>query len=125
MPGDCGALADDSRAAHFRRLKDRKSSGTRGDASLQNVRVKRHRSNFGAADRVVRAQMTEGKVLDLICRTRAMTHSFDAARIEVVGVERPELEVPHDLGCTILVVGIDQWKRQAGDVALQLAIRAE
>ncbi len=90
----------------------------RGDAGLQNVRVHRHRSDLGAADGVVKAEVTEREVLDLICRACAMTHGFDTALIEIVGVERSEGEVPHDLGGRIWIVGIDQRKRQAGDITL-------
>ncbi len=54
-----------------------------------------------------------------------MTHSFDPALIEVVGVKRPELEVPHDLRGRIGIIGVDQWKRQAGDITLEIAIRSK
>ena len=54
-----------------------------------------------------------------------MTHNFDIARIEVVGVERSIREVPHDLRCRPRIVNIDQRERQAGDVIFEIAIRAE
>ncbi len=54
-----------------------------------------------------------------------MTHRLDTAFIEVVGVERPEGEVPHDLGGRIRIGDIDQRKRQAGDITLEVAIGSE
>ena len=54
-----------------------------------------------------------------------MAHSFDPTLIEVVGVERPELEIPHDFGGRIRIGGIDQRKRKAGDITLEVAVSRE
>ncbi len=51
-----------------------------------------------------------------------MAHSFDPTLIEVVCVERPELEIPHDFGGRIRIGGIDQRKRKAGDITLEVAV---
>src|SRR5260370_34431167 len=46
-----GALPDYSLAAEFGRLEDRISAGTSGYVALQDVGVRRHRRDFGPANR--------------------------------------------------------------------------
>src|SRR6266481_3945643 len=106
------ARADYSRAAHLCRLEDRIGSVTRGYPGLQYVRVGRHRIDLGTAYTVVEAEMTERKMLDFICRARAMTDSLDIARIQVVGINRTVREVPHYLGSDFWIADIDERKRQ-------------
>ncbi len=48
--------------------------------------------------------------------------AFEEAQIEVVGRDRPEVLVPHDLGRDIGIIGIEERKRLPGDVAQQVAM---
>ena len=53
------------------------------------------------------------------------THDLDIADVRIIGVLRTEAEIPHHLGCDLRIVRVEQRKRLARNVILQLALVIE
>src|SRR5262245_13802592 len=83
------------------------------DARSGRFGISRHRRHLGASDVVVKGKMFDGEVLQDSsdgCAWR-VAGNLDIADVGIVGVLRPEAEIPHHLGRDLrIVVGSSKGK---------------
>ena len=119
------AIADGAAAAIFGGRESGIRSDALPDAGSLEIRVGRHRLDLGASDIGVARQMPGlGHQHQLLLRAGILPRylAFEIAQIEVVGRDRLEVLVPHDLGRDVGIVGIEDGERLPGDVAEQVAM---
>ncbi len=94
-------------------------------AGFLEIGIDRHRIDFGATDLVVAGVVPDLDVGDFAeGRVLAPVHAvaIEPAQIVLVAGDRPERDVPHDLGAGIGIVRIDDWERLAGHVTNEAAM---
>src|SRR5713226_10760362 len=89
------------------------------------VRISRHRIDFGASNQIVTGVMAELEVFDLsllwtLCLILCV--AIEEAEIVVVRGDRTKYVIPDDLHTDIGVVGVDQREGLTGDVSEQAAM---
>src|SRR5271163_1270039 len=92
---------------------------------LLEVRIDRRRLNLDAADQVITGVVAYLIILDhVVGLVASAVYAFAVikAQVVVVGQERAEDVVPHDLVGDLRIVGVDERKRLAGNVANEAAI---
>src|SRR5215469_4995721 len=115
------ALADDAGAVKFLWLEKRISAKAIADARTGRFRVGGYGRNLGASDVVVEGKVLDGEVLQGSRDgfARRVGGNLDIADVGIVGVLRPEAEVPHHLGRDLRIVGVEQREGKASDVVGQ------
>ena len=119
------AIADPAAAAIFGGRESGIRRRAHPDVGSLEIRIGRQRFDLGASDVGVARQMAElGHLHQLLLRAGILLRhlAFEVAQIEVVGRDRLEVLVPHDLGRDVGIVGIEYRERLPGDVAEQVAM---
>ena len=118
-------IPDHPEAAQLRRFEERIEAEAITHTTFRSVRIGGHGRDLDPADIVVEGEVSDGEVAQRITAGCGVAGDLGIAQIGVVAIKRAVAEVPHQLGRHLGVVGVEQGKRQSGDVVVQRAVGRE
>src|SRR5580704_13939343 len=119
------AISNQALSARFLRREQWIQSEQPEAAGLLEVGIDRQRLYFGAAHQIVARVVADLDIVDdllLFTRIDVLDLAIEKTQIVIVGADRAEHVVPHDLVGDLRVVGVDQREGLTRDVANQRAM---
>src|SRR5262249_21307163 len=114
------AISEQPITAHSGWLQERVETKPKPDTAAATVGIGGNRRNLDTSQVVVESEVAGGEEAHgFSFRFRFVSGDFGKTKVGIVAVQRTVREVPHDLGCHLRVIGIEQGKRLSGDVVLQ------